>query len=131
MAITTTNGFKKVELPDTVLLGVGCQNENIDKIDVMATDLDNLKAKSALSGSITILPSHFGDVEGEYSKKATVPIEGITSADRVDIDVVPPEVKRWLKCKVCQTIESYDGGVYIYTDKAPDEEVHATYKVVI
>lgn len=127
--ITKDYGLTKPE--DTDFYDILNQNSNMDIIDEALKSIEDSKEPLSLKGSITVDNTSWvsGSYGGEMSCRKQVPIAGVTSGDTVGF-YPTLATKQIVQDANVSHLESYDGGVYLYSETVPARSIIFDYRVI-
>lgn len=126
---TKNYGLTKPE--DTDFYDISDQNGNMDIIDEALKSIEDSKEPLSLKGSITVDNTSWvsGSYGSEMAYRKQVPIAGVTDTDTVGFYPILA-TKQTVQDANVSHLESYDGGVYLYSETVPTSSIIFDYRVI-
>lgn len=126
---TNTLNLKKPDLED--FFDVSDQNGNMDIIDEALKSIEDSKEPLSLKGSIAVDNTSWvsGSYSSEMAYRKQVPIAGVTDTDTVGF-YPTLATKQIVQDANVGHLESYDGGVYLYSETVPTSSIIFDYRVI-
>ncbi len=130
MARHTAN-YNLVKPDETDFYDIGVHNGNMDVIDGALKDIEDIKEPRSLKGTITVDNTSWtsGAYGGDMAYKKDVPILGVAETHTVSFYPTLATKSVAQEANVSH-IESYNGGVYLFSESVPTDSITFDYRVM-